>query len=167
MRSSFAGEIAPKLVRRHPGQPARYYAELALSQGLITSRSEQDPVFSLASSLAKYVRERRVQGIVARREAGELRYFPVDVDERQDIRGAADPAAQPEQSATESAGAVVTAFVPAKILEILDSLVDIGRNTSRGEALARLAQQWVEQNPEGVQRIARARQQVRQIRNSL
>jgi hypothetical protein len=78
MQTGFSHEVAPRLIRRNPGRPARFYARIALKQKLAGSDA-LDPEFSLASTLAKEVRERRLPGIESRMVGGTFCYFPADV----------------------------------------------------------------------------------------
>jgi Arc/MetJ-type ribon-helix-helix transcriptional regulator len=71
-------EVVVRLIGESPGLAAEEYAVTALQRGLAGSNSK-DPVQSLATTLAKEVREGRMLGIRAQREHGKLRYFPVDL----------------------------------------------------------------------------------------
>jgi hypothetical protein len=75
MQTGFSHGVAPTLIERNPGRPARFYARTALKQNLAGSDAK-DREFSLASTLAKEVRERRLPGIEARTVGGVLCYFP-------------------------------------------------------------------------------------------
>jgi hypothetical protein len=75
MIKGFTYGVAPALVKGNPGMMSREIAGLALSRGLAHSDSK-DPVTSLATSLAKEVREGRHKEIRAESVNGELRYYP-------------------------------------------------------------------------------------------
>jgi hypothetical protein len=75
MRTGFSHNVAPMLIRRNPGRPSRFYAKIALAQNLAGSDA-LDPEFSLASTLAKEVREGRLREIEVREIGGILCYFP-------------------------------------------------------------------------------------------
>jgi len=75
MQTGFSHEVAPGLIRRHPGQPSRFYARMALDLKLAGSDAV-NPEYSLASTLAKEVREGRLREIEVKRIGRSLRYFP-------------------------------------------------------------------------------------------
>ena len=58
MIKGFTYSAAPALVRERPGMTFREVSELALERGLAQSDSK-DPVMSLATTLAKEIREGR------------------------------------------------------------------------------------------------------------
>lgn len=75
MQTGFSHEVAPGLIRQHPGQPSRFYARMALDLKLAGSDA-LEPEYSLASTLAKEVREGRLREIEVRKIGRSLRYFP-------------------------------------------------------------------------------------------
>ena len=75
MKQGFTYQVAPKLIREAPGMTAPEVAVLALNRGLCQSDAS-DPVFSLASSLAKMVRD-GLHTEVRREFINKWRYYPM------------------------------------------------------------------------------------------
>ena len=75
MQTGFSHEVEPGLIRQHSGQPSRSYARMALNLKLAGSDA-LEPEYSLASTLAKEVREGRLREIKVRKIGRSLRYSP-------------------------------------------------------------------------------------------
>jgi len=104
MARGFTDLVAGSIVPEFPGETAEVYAMEALDSGIISSDAE-DPVQSLANTLAKQVREGREKRVIRKRigSLSELleptkligvkyRYFPTGLRELQKLLALAQPA---------------------------------------------------------------------------
>ena len=146
--------VAPDLIRDKPGLTAYEYAEMALKQHLCGSDSK-NPVFSLATTLMKEFREGRMPGIKAvKGHDNKLRYFPKHYDTN-------------KQVASLGNDSPVTILLPTDVAKNVDMLVEIGKFTSRGEALIWLASEGIGANLQKLQDVEKRIQQIRDLKRSV
>ena len=161
MQKGFSHEVAPDLIRENPGKTAEELAEMALKRHLCGSDSKT-PIRSLAATLEKEVREGRLPEIVRRKEGGQYRYYPAIGSVPKTYSG------QREQmpSAYQETYETIPNRVPVSDLELADLLTEIGKSSSRGEALLWLIREGVRQNGDLIQSAKKAAQEIRTIRQS-
>jgi hypothetical protein len=131
---------------------AEEYAAMALQRGLAGSNSK-DPVQSLATTLAKEVREGRMPGIRAQSEDGKLRYFRVDYR--------ADTKAQRDNGLR-----IKEVLLPSDVARRVSDLVEIGRFSGPNEALIYLSQEGISAKLPVLDRIANELQEIRRRKES-
>lgn len=163
MRHGFSHGVAPGLIWAEPGKTPEYYARTALERGLATSDSK-DPVFSLASTLRKEVREGRLPEFVQMKVGGRFCVFPAN---------GADQRLTPDESKASQAEPsghgrdLITIRVSESVSRVADLLVEVGMRVSRSDAVAWMADEWVAANAQLIARAEDASERIRQIRNSL
>ena len=158
MKKGFSHEVAPELIREEPGLRADQIAERALSRGLCDSDAKE-PVRSLAATLAKEVRERRLPGIYAKKMGSALRYYPGSHDS---VIGST-VAIEPIPITAES----VSIRLDHQRVEVADLLVEVGKFSSRSESLAWLVAEGIERNDEKIMMVRRAVDEIRLIKSSI
>ena len=158
MRKGFSHGVAPKLIRQTPGMTAREVAEQALDRDLCDSDA-QDPISSLANTLAKEVREGRHPEVRAEQVGGILRYYPTSVV----LSTESDNAS----SLPPSLGETVPVRLPRANIEVADLLVETGQYKTRSEALAWLVAEGIVRNESRIRKVREAAEQIRAIKQSL
>ncbi len=144
--------VAPEVIRERPGLPPEEYARMALERGLCGSDSKKDPVFSLATTLRKEVREGRMPGIRAEKINGRLCYFPVDHP--------SEPKTQPGN------GLRVEVMLPPDAARRVTDLLDIEEFSSPSEAVVWLLQAGIKAKQPALNEIANELQEIRQRKES-
>ncbi len=142
-------KVITALVKANPGLTAREYAKMALSQRLAGSDA-RDPVFSLASTLAKEVREGRMESIKAS-ATKPVRYYP---DER-----SPKPVGKPNDP--------ITVVAPADLSDTLNVFVEAGKFETRGEALMWLASAGTRLTVAELKQAKLVVKQIRRLKRSL
>ena len=169
MQRNFVRQVGPKLINEDPGHPAEVYARRALERGLSESNS-QGPVFSLASSLARTVREQRLPSIRRAQVDGVYCYFPAETTadtpdrdvSRSDNSGRTDERVRRGHDTT-----IIPIGVGDEVLHAVDLLVEIGQYQSRADAILWIADEWLAQNQVFIHRLVAAVERVRELRASL
>jgi Arc/MetJ-type ribon-helix-helix transcriptional regulator len=144
-------EVVVRLIGESPGLAAEEYAVTALQRGLAGSNSK-DPVQSLATTLAKEVREGRMLGIRAQREHGKLRYFPVDL--------------RPDTSAHANNGLRIEVSLRPDAARRVRDLVEIGRFSTPSEAVTYLLEEGVNAKQSALDRISGELEEIRRRKES-
>jgi hypothetical protein len=136
-------KVVKSIIQKKPGFTAREYAEIAVKQGLCGSDSK-DPIFSLATTLMKEVREGRMLGIKAVKVEGKLHYFPDNFD-------ATSTTVSKENRA-------LTVLLPPDVDKYVETLVEVGVSGTPSEALIRLAREGIkakQQDLFGVEKVVK------------
>jgi hypothetical protein len=147
-------KVAPDLIQANPWLTPQEYAKMALDRHLCSSDSE-NPVFSLATTLMKEVREGRMPGIKGVKVNGRLRYGPA----------AQTPTNYSTTSSRPDIG--VTVVLPPEVAQITDMLVEIEKFSNRGEALVWLAQEGITAREPELQGVKVAHQQIKRLKQSI
>lgn len=129
-----------------PGQTAEWYAEEGLDSGLVSSDAK-NPVQSLANTLAKQVRQGREPRIRRERVGGKCLYFPVS---------------DPDEEHLENI--VVQISLSTQEVEILDSLVAVGKCSNRSDAIMWLAKEGIKATGGYLDKVADTRKQIERIK---
>ena len=159
-RISGSKKIFPSLINAKPGLTAKEYAAMALDQGLCGSASK-DPVFSLATTLMKEVREGRMPDIKV--SGKPQRFYPNTCTSAETMKKAANEIVERSLSGLGP----VTVVPSAEIAQAIYMLVEVGRFGSRSEAFVWLAQEGVRaKNPE-LNKVKNVVEQIRQLKNTL
>ena len=158
MRKGFSHGTAPDLIRQNSGLTAPEVAELALNQGLCGSDAK-DPIASLGNTLAKEVREGRLPEIRAKQVNGVLRYY--------DTLASRTTTPSSGGHAPPITEEVVTIRLPPEHVEAADLLVEVAQHRTRSEALAWLVAEGVRQNQPQMERVRKAVEQIRVIKQSV
>jgi len=145
MQHGFKG-VAPSLIAEKPGLSADDYARLALERHLCKSDSV-DPVFSLASTLRKEVREGRMIGVVAKKAGGKICFYPSDF------------ASKPEALAHE---VTVQVLLPSQVATTIDELVELGRFPSAARAAIWLIEEGIRAKQNALDQISIELDEIRQ-----
>lgn len=147
-------KVAPDLIEANPWLTAPEYAKMALDQHLCSSDS-RNPVFSLATTLMKEVREGRMPGIKAVKVNGRLHYGPA----------AQTPTNYSTMSSRRDIG--VTVVLPPEVGQITDMLVELDEFRNRGEALIWLAQEGIKARDSKLQGFKIVHQQIKSLKQSI
>lgn len=107
-------KVAIELIQKHPGKTHDEYAKMALDKDPDLSRAI-NPIFSLASTLAKQVRDGQLENISRKYIEGKYRYFPKTKDQRSEI-----PA---------------TVSLPFFALDRINNLIDLGLSKNKDNAV--------------------------------
>ena len=164
MKKGFTYELAPTLVRERPGMTFREVAELALQRGLCQSDAK-DQIQSLATTLAKEIREGRQRGILARKVDGQLRCFSATSASP----GSGTPPSEPAGATLSQPQGEETVFVsvPFDYIQILDLFVEVGKCSSRGVAAKRFIELGIRHDQGMVNSVRHAVERIREIKKSL
>ncbi len=144
--------VVVQLISERPGLPAEEYARMALERGLCGSDAK-DPVFSLATTLAKQVRKGRMADQVRReRVNGRFCYFP---------------AHYPSESETQLGnGLRVEVELPPDAARRVTDLLEIEEFGSPSEAVVWLLQAGIKAKQPALNEIANELQEIRQRKES-
>ncbi|MBI4286072.1 MAG: hypothetical protein HY670_09295 [Chloroflexi bacterium] len=154
-------KIILDLVRENPGLTAKEYAKVALDRGLSGSDSK-DPVFSLATTLMKEVREERIPGIkaVGRRP---LRFYPDDYTSSEQMKKADDIV----KKILSNWDKPITILLPADIAQAMDMLVEVSKFGNRGEALIWLAREGIRAKNIELTQVKKVVEQIKLLKQSV
>ncbi len=144
-------KIVPDLIRANPGLTAKEYSKMAIDRGLSNSDSK-DPVFSLATTLLKEVREGRMLGVKAIKSDGPLRFFI-------DNHTSGVPSANQDKP--------ITLLMPNDVGEATDTLVEISKFGNRSEALIWLAREGIKAKHLELRQLREGVEQIRQLKRSM
>ena len=158
MRKGFTYQVMPGLAKKHPGLKGEEYAQMALANRL-TESDAKDPVQSLASSLAKEVREGRQKQIRAEKVGGVIRYYPAP---NGDLKAAA-----PKKATAAQLEEPVSLRLNHQTVGIADMFVEVGQYRTRSEVLSWLVQEGIRNNQSLVERVKKAVEQIRMIKRTL
>ena len=158
MRKGFTYTVAPDLVRADPGRRGEEYADMAIRKGLAASDAK-DPVQSLASSLAKEVREGRQKQIRREKDGSAIRYYPA-----LSLEVSAEGEKQILPARREEA---VSLRLEPDTARNVDMLVEIGTHRTRSDALAWLVAEGLSKNQQKIREVQKAVKQIREIKRSL
>jgi len=145
--------VVTVLIRENPGLTSGEYAQIALQRHLCASDS-RDPVFSLATTLAKEYREGRMPGIEARKIDGSLRYYP------------AGHAASGEGVLTKNEVAV-SLSLPSSVIQTVDTLLELGKFNSRSAVLAWLIEEGIRARSHELQQAEAVAREIRRLKQSV
>ncbi|MBM3118312.1 MAG: hypothetical protein FJ006_01940 [Chloroflexi bacterium] len=142
-------KVFPDLIRAKPGRTAREYANMALDQGLCGSASK-DPVFSLATTLMKEVREGRMPGV--RASGRPMRFYPDSHTSKVSPPNFDKP---------------TTILLPTDISETINILVEVGKFENRSEALIWLAREGIKAKSLELAQVKKVVEQIKQLKQSV
>lgn len=142
-------KVFPDLIKAKPGLTAREYAKMALSQGLCGSASK-DPVFSLATTLMKEVREGRMPGI--RASERPMRFYS-------DSHTSKVPPPNFDKP--------MTILLPTDISETINRLVEVDKFENRSEALVWLAREGIKAKSPELAQVEKVAEQIKQLKQSV
>jgi len=145
--------VVVSLIRANPGLTAKEYAEIALQRGLCGSDST-NAVFSLPTTLRKEVREGRMPEIKVFKVNGKHCYFPADYNKGWQV-------GPPKEDSA------VTVILPPDVAKNVDTLVELDKFGSRGEALIQLARDGIEAKQHELENAEKVVQQIRGLKQSI
>ena len=145
--------VVVDLIKTYPGRTDEEYARMALAKGLCGSASK-DPVFSLRTTLKKEYREGRMPEIRAVKVSGKPHYFPANYS-------------QGGQSAVPRVDSAITLMLAPEVTEIVDVLVDVGKFSSRPDAVNWLLSQGIRAKVVELAQAKNTLQQIKQLKQSL
>ena len=144
--------VVVRLISERPGLPAEEYARIALERRLCDSDAK-DPVVSLATTLAKEIREGRMADQVRReRVNGRFCYFPAHYPF--------------ESDAQLGDGLRVEVELPPDAAKRVTDLLEIDEFGSPSEAVAWLVQAGVKAKVSALDEIANELQEIRKRKES-
>jgi len=146
-------KVVPGLIRANPGLTAEEYAKMALEQGLCSSDSK-NPVFSLATTLMKEVREGRMQGVEARKVDGRLHFFPTNSQSK-------------SQATPPKRDRAISIIIPSDIGEITDMLVEIEKFKNQSEALIWLMREGISAKERELEQAVKTIREIRRLKQSV
>lgn len=153
MRKGFMDFVATRLIPESPGGTAEWYAKEYVELFGKDASDAKKPVQSLASTLAKQVREGREKRVRRERIGGEYRFFPVN---------STSPG---EGEALESIAVQILLY--AQELQILDDFVAVGSFRNRGDALVWLAREGIKARRDDIEKVAQVRKQIEELKKSI
>ncbi len=154
-------KVVLDLVRKNPGLTAREYSKIALDQGLANSDSK-DPIFSLATTLMKEVREQRMPGIVMKGERPQ-RFFPDNSTSSEEMRKIADDIVKKTLSNYKA----ITILLPDDVAEAVDMLVEVSKFGNRTEALIWLVREGIKAKSLELVQVKKVVEQIKQLKQSV
>jgi hypothetical protein len=156
-------KIVLDLVRENPGLTAKEYAKIALDRGLSRSDSK-DPVFSLATTLMKEVREQRMPGIRVTKGERPQRFFLENYNSSETMKKIADDIVNRTLSNWDKS---ITILLPVDVAQAVDMLVEVSKFGNRNEALVWLAREGIKAKNLELSQVKEVVEQIRQLKQSV
>jgi hypothetical protein len=156
-------KIAPDLIKANPGLTAKEYAKMALDRGLCGSGSI-DPVFSLATTLMKEIRERRMPGIRVTTSERPQRFYPDNYASGETMKKKADDIMNKTLSNWDKP---ITILLPADVTQAMDMLVEVSRFGNRSEALIWLAREGIKAKNLELAQVKKVVEQIKLLKQSV
>jgi len=157
-------KVVPDLIKANPGLTAKEYAEMALDRGLCGSGSKDHPVFSLATTLMKEVREGRMPGIRVIKSERPQRFYPVDYTSTEAMKKIADDIVNKTLSNWDKP---ITILLPADVAQAMDMLVEVSKFGNRSEALIWLAREGIKAKNLELAQVKKVVEQIRKLKQSV
>ena len=157
-------KIILDLVKENPGLTAKEYAKVALDRGLCASDSK-DPVFSLATTLMKEVREDRMLGIMAKGNRPQ-RFYPAE-DKKlipDDLKKLVDGVGNKASSPWDKH---MTILLPSDIVQALDMLVEVSRFGNRNDALIWLIREGIKAKQLEMEQVKKVVDKIKILKHSV
>lgn len=153
-------KIILDLVKENPGLTAKEYAKVALDRGLCGSDSK-DPVFSLATTLMKEVREGRMPGIRVIKSERPQRFYPDNHISSETMKKIAD------DIVNKILDKPITILLPADVAQAMDMLVEVSRFGNRSEALIWLAREGIKAKNLELAQVKKVVEQIKLLKQSV
>lgn len=154
-------EVFPDLIKVKPGLTAKEYAKMALDQGLCGSASK-DPIFSLATTLMKEVREGRMPGIGA--SGRPQRFYPDNYTSSGDMKKIADDIVKKTLTNWDKP---ITILLPNDVSESIETLIEVNKFENRPEALVWLAREGMKEKSLELAQVKKVVEQIKQLKQSV
>jgi len=156
-------KIVFDLVRENPGLTAKEYAKVALDRGLSGSDSK-DPVFSLATTLMKEVREGRMPEIRVIKSERPQRFYPDNHIASEAMKKIADDIVNKTLSNWDKP---ITILLPTDVAQAMDMLVEVSRFGNRSEALIWLAREGIKAKNLELAQVKKVVEQIKLLKQSV